>query len=124
MKSTVAAKNHIDINYFKLNFFSFHCIFLKFFCFQACYFLCFSITFFCSIYLCLCHLNRFFTVNCICCDSYQVNFAGYFFSIVLNHSLLSLTGSRTTFVSVFCSPLFCFLVGLFLKKLIIFVILC
>ena len=47
------------------------------------------------------------------------NFAGSFFSIVLNHSLLSLTGSRTTFVSVFCSPLFCFLVGLFLKKLII-----
>ena len=47
------------------------------------------------------------------------NFAGSFFSIVLNHSLLSLTGSRKTFVSVFCSPLFCFLVCLFLKKLII-----
>ena len=47
------------------------------------------------------------------------NFAGSFFSIVLNHSLWSLTGSRTTFVSVFCSPLFCFLVDLFLKKLII-----
>ena len=47
MKSAVAAKNHIDIIYFKiLHTFSFHCIFMKLFCFQVCYFLHFSVTFF------------------------------------------------------------------------------
>ena len=39
------------------------------------------------------------------------------FSIVFNQPFL--LGSHTTFVSVFCSPLFCFLVCLFLKQPII-----
>ena len=46
MEIPVAAKSHIDIIYFKSDTFSFHCIFIKLFCFWVCYFLCLSVSFF------------------------------------------------------------------------------
>ena len=57
MKSTVAAKNHIDLIKF-VYIFCFHCIFMKFFCFQVCYFLWFSITFFAQFtYVCIIQIS-------------------------------------------------------------------
>ena len=53
-------------------------------------------------------LYKFFTVNFINSDLFIIFLIRFkLFSIVFNQ--LFLPGSGTTFVSVFCSPLFCFL---------------
>ena len=53
MKSTVAAKNHVD----SFCTFSFLCIFIKFFCFQVCYFFDFLLLFFAQFTdVCITHI--------------------------------------------------------------------
>ena len=82
-------------------------IFIKLFCFHEHYFHRYSVTFFCKICICLCHLYQFLTVNSInSALPFNLHRAVVFSSFYI---IFNQPRSRTTFVSVFVVLQFVFL---------------